>query len=216
MLSLVRSSALRVIYSVDHTTFQTLARTVRSAFHPLRCIRDKQGLSLSCLAHKSKVSRWTIHFIEIMRVKPKPETVYKLGVALGVSPPELYVSILEYGMETIKSDHTRTLRIVAKPGETPKQMLARLLHRQLHPYFINLNKKNQSAVKFLKEVNVSKATIKNWIDCKCMPNTKTLSKLCESFGISMDNLLIEVKEWNKEDTSDPVLYIEQNIHRLED
>lgn len=207
---------MRDIYSLEPVTLTTIAKTVRSAFHPLKCIREKQGLSLSCLAHKSGVYRWTIHFIEIMRVKPKPETVYKLGVALKVNPAELYVKILEYGMETIKSDHTRTLRIVAKPGETPKQMLARLLHRQLHPYFVNLNKKNQSAINFLKEVDISKATIKNWIDCKCMPNTKTLSKLCISFGMSMDDLLTEVENWNKEDTSDPVLYIEQNIHRLED
>lgn len=207
---------MRDIYSLEPVTLTTIAKTVRSAFHPLRCIREKQGLSLSCLARKSGVYRWTIHFIEIMRVKPKPETVYKLGVALRVNPAELYVKILEYGMETIKSDHTRTLRIVAKPGETPKQMLARLLHRQLHPYFVNLNKKNQSAVNFLKEVDISKATIKNWIDCKCMPNTKTLSKLCISFGISIDDLLTEVADWNKEDISDPVIYIEQNIHRLED
>lgn len=207
---------MRDIYSLEPVTLTNIAKTVRSAFHPLRRIREKQGLSLSCLANKSAVNRWTIHFIEIMRVKPKPETVYKLGVALKVNPAELYVTILEYNMETIKSDHTRTLRIVAKPGETPKQMLARLLHRQLHPYFVNLNKKNQSAIVFLQEVNVSKATIKNWIDCKCMPNTKTLNKLSKSFGMSMDDLLTETARWTQEDISDPVLYIEQNIHRLED
>lgn len=203
-------------YTYDPADLDTIARTVRTAFHPLRQLRMERSLSLSCLARKSGVYRWTIHFIEIMRVKPKPKTVYKLAVALGVPPAELYVSILEYGMETIKSDYSRTLRIVAKPGETPKEMLARLLHRQLHPFFRNLNKKKMSAAEFLKEVDISKATIKNWIDGRCIPNTKTLDKLCTSFGISMDDLLSEMKAWSTEDTSDPVLYIEQNIHRLED
>lgn len=203
-------------YTYDPADLDTITKTVRTAFHPLRQLRMERSLSLSCLAKKSGVYRWTIHFIEIMRVKPKPKTVYKLAVALGVPPAELYVSILEYGMETISSEHARTLRIVAKPGETPKQMIARLVHRQLHPFFRNLNKQKISAAKFLEEVDISKATIKNWIDCKCMPNTTTLSKLCEAFNVSMDDLLTEMKEWNAEDTSDPVLYIEQNIHRLEE
>lgn len=202
--------------NLEPANLDSITKTVRQAFHPLRVVREHKNLSLSELSKSATVYRWTIHYIEIMRVKPTPKTVYKLGVSLGVNPAQLYVSILEYGMEDIKSPHARTLRIVAKPGETPKQMIARLLHRQLHPYFINLNKKNQSAVNFLKEVDISKATIKNWIDSKCMPNTKTLSKLCISFGISIDDLLTEVADWNKEDTSDPVIYIEQNIHRLED
>jgi DNA-binding XRE family transcriptional regulator len=194
----------------------TITRTVRSAFHPLRQLRMEQSLSLSCLAKKSGVYRWTIHFIEIMRVKPKPQTMYKLGVALGVNPAELYVSVLEYGMETIKSEHSRTLRIVAQPGETPKQMIARLVHRQLHPYFRNLNKQDKSAAEFLKEVDVSKATIKNWLDGKCIPNTRTLTKLCSAFNITMDDLLKEIEMWNKADLSDPVRFIEKNIHRLEE
>lgn len=201
---------------LEPVCLDSITKTVRIAFHPLKQIRMSKGFTLSALAKSAGVYRWTIHFIEIMRVKPKPKTMYKLGVALGVNPAELYVSVLEYGMETIKSEHAKTLRIVAKPGETPKQMIARLVHRQLHPFFRNLNKQKMSAAKFLEEVDISKATIKNWIDGKCVPNTSTLSKLCEAFNVSMDDLLTEMKEWNAEDTSDPVLYIEQNIHRLEE
>ena len=204
------------IYSLEPASLDVLTKTVRNAFHPLKVIREAQGLTLSALAKSAGVYRWTIHFIEIMRAKPTPKTMYKLGVALGVNPAELYVSVLEYGMETIKSDHSRTLRIVAQPGETPKQMLARLLKRQLHPYFRYLNRTDKSAADFLKEVNISKATIKNWIDGKCMPNTSTLTKLCEAWNISMDTLLKEMTEWNHEDIGDPVIYIEKNIHRLED
>lgn len=200
----------------ESANLDSILRTVRSAFHPLRQLRQQKNLTLSALAKSAGVYRWTIHFIEIMRVKPKPETVYKLAVALGVNPAELYVSVLEYGMEKVKSDHARTLRIVAQPGETAKQMIARLVHRQLHPWYKNLNKRNQTASAFLKEINVSKATIKNWIDGKCMPSTSTLQKICDGFYISMDDLLSEMKAWQQEDTSDPVLYIEQNIHRLVD
>lgn len=201
---------------VESANLDSILKTVRSAFHPLRQLRQEKNLTLSALAKSSGVYRWTIHFIEIMRVKPKPKTVYKLAVSLGVNPAELYVSILEYGMEPIKSEHSRTLRIVAQPGETPKQMIARLVHRQLHPFFKNLNKQNKSAAEFLKEIDVSKATIKNWIDGKCVPNTSTLTKLCDGFHLSMDDLLQDMKDWNKEDLSDPVLYIERNIQRLED
>ncbi len=201
---------------IEPANLDTITRTVRIAFHPLRQLREARELSLSALAESADVYRWTIHYIEIMRVKPKPETMYKLAVALGVNPAELYVSVLEYGMETINSEHARTLRIVAKPGETPKQMIARLVHRQLHPFYKNLNKGNRSAAEFLKEVDISKATIKNWIDGKCMPNTKTLSKLCSNWNMSMDDLLSEMAAWNSVDLSDPILFIEQNIHKLED
>lgn len=173
-------------------------------------------MTLSSLGKSADVYRWTIHYIEIMRVKPTPKTMYKLAVSLGVNPAELYVSVLEYGMENIQSPHAKTLRIVAQPGETPKQMIARLVHRQLHPFFVHLNKRNQTAKSFLEEVNISKATIKNWIDGKTMPSMKTMEKLAMGFSVSMDNLLSDMKAWNEMDITDPVLFIEQNIHKLEE
>ena len=48
------------------------------------------------------------------------------------------------------------------------------------------------------------------------PSTKTLKKIADGFGISLDDLLFAIEEWNSEDLSDPVGYIEKNVHRLED
>lgn len=200
---------------LEPANLDSITKTVRQAFHPLRVIRESQGLSLTDLSKSADVYRWTIHYIEIMRVKPTPKTVYKLAVSLGVNPAQLYVSILEYGMENIQSPHARTLRIVAQPGETPKQMIARLLHRQLHPFYRGLIKLDISANDFLKNVNISKTTIKNWMDGKCTPNTVTLTKLGDAYDMTLDEILEQVKQWNAEDLSDPVVYIEENIHRLD-
>jgi len=202
--------------SRDRITFADLACVVRSAFHPIRILRLSNGYSLRRLSSEVGLSWMTIHFIEILKNNPQPLTVYKIAGFFGVNPAELYVKCLEYGMETVAHSSKKTLRIVAKDGETSKEMLARLVHRQLHPFHRNLNKLNRSAGEYLKEINVCRATLKNWLDMRTTPSTKTLRKLADGFGLTLDDLLFSIEEWNKEDLSDPVGYIERNIHRLED
>ena len=196
-------------------TFSDLACVVRSAFHPIRILRLLKGYTLRSLSAKTGLTWMGIHFIEIQKRNPLPETVYKLAKALGVNPAELYVKCLEYNMEKVSHASKKTLRIVAKKGETPNQMLARLVHRQLHPINIHLDKMGKSAADFLKEINVSRATLKNWLDMKNTPSVKALRKISEGFGITLDDLLYSIEEWDEEDLSDSVGYIEYNIHRLE-
>ena len=200
----------------DRITFSDLACVVRSAFHPIRVIRLSKGYSLRSLSAEVGLSWMGIHLIETLCNNPQPGTVYKIARALGVNPAELYVKCLEYGMEKVMSGSKRTLRIVAKDGETPKQMLARLVHRQLHPFYMNLNKLDRSAGDYLKEIDVCRATLKNWLDMRTTPSTKTLKKIADGFGLTLDDLLFAIEQWNKEDLSDPVGYVEKNIHRLED
>ncbi len=202
--------------SKDRITFSDLACVVRSAFHPIRLLRLSKGYTLRGLSSEVGLSWMTIHLIETLYNNPQPGTVYKIATALGVNPAELYVKCLEYGMEKVMSGSKKTLRIVAKDGETPKQMLARLVHRQLHPFYKNLNKLDKSAVEYLKEIDVCRATLKNWLDMRTTPSTKTLKKIADGFGLTLDDLLFAIEEWNKEDLSDPVSYIENNVHRLED
>lgn len=191
-----------------------ISRTVRSAFHPLRILRMDKSYTLDELSARSGLSPWEIHRIEMQQRNPKPKTVYKLAKALGVNPAELYVAVLEYGMEKIESQTARTLRIIAKPGESPKQMIARLIHRQLHPFYLEMRKLNKSMNAFLEEIDVSRATIKNWLDSRNVPTLKTMQKVAAGLGVSLDNLLERTEEWKKEDLKDPVMYIEKNIHRL--
>lgn len=119
-------------------------------------------------------------------------------------------------MEQVTNTARRTLRIVAKENETPKQMLARLVHRQLHPFNIFINRNNTTTAEFLDKTNISRATLKNWLDNKNTPTTKTLKRMADGFSMTLDDLLNAIEEWNAEDISDPVGYIEKNIHRLED
>ena len=53
------------------------------------------------------------------------------------------------------------------------------------------------------------------MDGKCTPNTVTLTKLGDAYDMTLDEILEQVKQWNAEDLSDPVVYIEENIHRLD-
>ena len=206
---------------MDRITLSDLACVVRSAFHPIRILRLAKGYTLRYLAKVTGLTWMTIHFIEIQcqpnrkTNNPKPETVYKLAKALGVNPAELYISCLEYNMEQVSHASKKTIRIVAKKGETPNQMLARLVHRQLHPFNLYLNKLDKSAASFLDEINVSRATLKNWLDMKNIPSIKTLRKVSNGFGLTLDDLLYGIEEWSKEDLSDPIGYIERNINRLE-
>tara|TARA_R110002110_G_scaffold151545_1_gene343820 strand:- start:19143 stop:19790 length:648 start_codon:yes stop_codon:yes gene_type:complete len=200
----------------ERITFSDLACVVRSAFHPIRLIRLYKKYSLRHLSAETGLSWMTIHLIETLHNNPQPLTVYKIAQVLGVNPAELYVKCLEYGMEKVATGSKKTLRVVAKDGETSKQMLARLVHRQLHPFYRNLNKLDKSAADYLIEINVCRATLKNWLDMKTTPSTKTLKKIADGFGLTLDDLLFSIEEWNSEDLSDPVRYIENNIHRLED
>ena len=198
-------------------TFDDLSAAVRSAFHPLRIHRMKKGYTLRELSALSGVTWMGIHFIEIQKYgNIKPETIFKLAVALKLNPATLYVKCLEYQMERVPTESRKALRVVAKKGEGPKEMLARLLHRQLHPLNVYLSKTNKSADDFIEAVSISSATLKNWLDNKSLPNTKLLKRVADELGFNIDDLINDIDRWAKEDRSDPVSYIQKNVHRLED
>jgi len=178
--------------------------------------RLSKGYSLRGLSAETGLHYDCIHKIEVQKRIPRPETVYRIARSLGENPAELYVRCLEYSMEKVTNPARRTLRIVAKENETPKQMLARLVHRQLHPFNIFIHRYNTTTAEFLESTKISRATLKNWLDSKNTPTIKTLKKVADGFSMTLDDLLNAIEEWNAEDLSDPVGYIEKNIHRLED
>ncbi len=118
-------------------------------------------------------------------------------------------------MEKIEEAHRKTLRIVAKKNETPTEMLARLLHRQLHPINMYLSKQGKLSKDFLEATKISRATLKNWLDKKNTPTTTALKRVSEEMGVTLDDLLFSLEHWAKEDISDPIGYIERNTRRLD-
>jgi len=115
-----------------------------------------------------------------------------------------------------KPRHTthRTMRVVARDNETPQDMLARLLHRQLHPFYLHLRKIDVGQAEFLQSIGVSRGTLINWLDRNNTPNISTLKKISAGLSVPIETLLEEDNAWEKEDLSDPVHWIEENVERL--
>jgi len=200
---------------MDRITISDLAAVVRSAFHPIKILRLHKGYTLRQLSAETGLHYNTLHYHEVQKRTPQPETVYKIARVLEVNPAELYVQCLEYSMEKIEEAHRKTLRIVAKKNETPTEMLARLLHRQLHPINMYLSKQGKLSKDFLEATKISRATLKNWLDKKNTPTTTALKRVSEELGVTLDDLLFSLEHWGNEDLSDPIGYIERNTRRLD-
>lgn len=200
----------------ERITLGDLALMVRSAFHPLRIIRDHQKLSLRKLSALSGISWMGIHKIENLHYKcTTTDAIFKLATALKVDPAAMYVACLEYSMEPVAEGTRRAPNgNVRKKGEGPPAMLARLLHRELHPfncYLLNPNYRD------LNEVGISRSAWGNWMDKRTQPQRESILKVSAKFGVSYEYLLTELKSWYNEDvTTDPVGYIEKHMHKLDE
>lgn len=202
--------------NAERITLGDLALMVRSAFHPLRILREQKGLSLRKLSALSGISWMGIHFIETLHYKcTKTDSIFKLATALKVDPAALYVACLEYSMEPVPEGTRRAPNgNTRKEGEGPPGMLARLLHRELHPfnyYLLNPDYRD------LNEVGISRSAWGNWMDKRTQPQRDSILKVSAKFGVSCEYLLTELKTWYNEDiTTDPVGYIEKHMHKLEE
>lgn len=78
-----------------------------------------------------------------------------------------------------------------------------------------LNEQNLTAYKVSKETGVTQTALSNWKTGKSTPNTKTLQKLADYFGVTVDYLINgEEKEWQPTITEKEEKDLDKKVENL--
>ncbi len=135
-------------------------------------LRDKRNLKDADVAKATGITKSTFSDWKSGRSNPKNEKLQKIADYFGVT-----IDYLTTGKEE---------------GEKEPQLKPYEVFEQL------LQKYKMTAYKVAKEAGVTQTALSNWKTGKSTPTTKTLQKLADYFGVTIDYLMTGKEEDEKE------------------